>query len=96
MEDDRDLRNAILMLVRICKLFQLRSLSLNTALSAIMDLPPKQRAKLTQAQIHEEVQKAQTHANQVADELSSRIEDALSGDKPFLQYLRIYALKVSR
>jgi hypothetical protein len=96
MEDDRDLRNAILLLVRICKLFQVRSLSLNTALSAIVDLPPAKRAKLTHAQILEEVQKAETHAKQVADELSGRIEEALAGSDPFLQYLRIYAFKVSR
>jgi hypothetical protein len=96
MQDDRELRNAILMLLRICKMFQVQALSLDTALSTVMDLPGNKRAKLTHALIQEEVQKAEAYAKQAVDDVASRVEGALTGNDPFLRYLRIYALKVRR
>ena len=91
MENDRDLRNVILLLVKAHKMYQARALSLNTALSAIMALPPTKRAEITDAQIHEEAQKVLSRANQLADEQSAKLEKALEGSSEFLETLRVYA-----
>ena len=91
MENDRDLRNVILLLVKAHKMYQARALSLNTALSAIMALPSTKRAEITDAQIHEEAQKVLSRANQLADEQSAPLEKALGGSSDFLETLRVYA-----
>jgi hypothetical protein len=40
MDNDRDLRNVILLLLKALTMCQVRSVSLNTALTAIANLPP--------------------------------------------------------
>jgi hypothetical protein len=88
---EQDTRNAILLLLRVCKLYQARALSLNTALAAIVSLPHAKRAELGSSQIREEVRRAEAQARQTIEQQSAELEGALSGDTDFLQPLRTYA-----
>jgi hypothetical protein len=90
MEVTRELRSAISDLVRRCKEHQSRALALNTALIAIMQLPPTKRADLKPADIEEYIQKNQKAAREIADEIARQLEQALASDRDFLLLLELY------
>jgi hypothetical protein len=73
------------------KLYQIRALSLNTALTTIMQLSPQDRAALTQNRIHEAVEEAKIQAQKIVAEQAAQLEKALSGDTDFLPFLQMYA-----
>ncbi len=93
METDRDLRNAILILVKGCKLYQVRALTANTALNWVMSLPPNKRVALTAAQLEEYAEKIRPKYQEMADKGASQVEQALGGDIDFLGLLQLYASK---
>lgn len=88
--NEHDLRETIAVLIQACKAYQARALSLNSALSNIMDLPPTKRAELTKGQIQEFVALAQPHAERLSNETALSVEKALTGATPFLEELRAY------
>ena len=45
--EDREIRKAVKKLLELCKLFQARAMSRETALKTIIQLPPDGRASLT-------------------------------------------------
>lgn len=90
MAGDRELRDAILGLVKLCKLYQARALSLNTGLTVLMQLPPTKKAALRPAQIEEETQKARAQAMEIGNDISAELEQALAGDRDFLHLLKLY------
>ena len=90
MEVTREIRQAILDLLNLCKQYQVRTLSLNTALTAILQLPPDKKAELKAADLEAAIEKAADQASQLADGLSASLEKALSGDKDFLILLELY------
>jgi hypothetical protein len=91
MEVTREIRQAILDLLNLCKQYQVRALTLNTALTTIMQLPPTKRAELTPADIDAELRRPRDQAKLLSDGLSASLEKALSGDKDFLIHLELYA-----
>jgi hypothetical protein len=87
---EQDVRDAILLLLRACKLHQARALSLNTTLAAMISLPHNQRAELGASQIRDNVQNAEAQARQTIEQQSAELERALSCDADFLLPLRAY------
>ena len=90
---DRDLRNAILMLVKGCKLYQVRSLTATAVLNKIMALPPSKRAALTADQIQAYTREIGPDAQGLADKGAAQVEKALEGSTDFLAVLSLYASK---
>jgi hypothetical protein len=91
MENDRELRNVILILLQACEKWQLRALSMNSALTWIAALPPNTRAALTPEQIGARVANFREEAYPIVEKHAAQLTEALSGDKPFLPALQIYA-----
>lgn len=92
-KSERDLRNAILLLVRAHKLWQVRAVRAGKALSAIAALPPGKRAALTVDDIDALARKVSFQIQEVADKLASQIERKLEGDGEFQTALSLYASK---
>ena len=91
MGNDRDLRNVLIILVEGCKKHHLRAMTLNTCLTWVLELPPNIRAALTLAQLEAQCAKFQEAAAPIVDKRAAQLEKVLSGDKEFLEILRIYA-----
>jgi hypothetical protein len=90
MEVNREIRQAILDLLKLCKQYQVSALSLNTALAAILQLPPDKRAELKPADLQAAREKARDQASRLVDGLSAGLERALSDDRDFLILLELY------
>jgi hypothetical protein len=91
MNDDRDLRNVILLLVKAVKLYKVRALTANTVLASLMALPPNKRAALTESYVQSEAMRISQAAEIGANKESAQIEKALSSEAAFLMALRVYA-----
>lgn len=89
--DDRSLRNVLLILVKGLKLQKARAYTADKLLSSLMALPPTKRAELTEEYINSEALRIRALFDEAATKEAANIEKALSGDKPFLEVLRIYA-----
>jgi hypothetical protein len=92
--DDRDLRNAILRLVKGCKLYQVRALTATAVLNKIMALPPSKRAELTADQIQAYTREIGPNTQEMADKGAVQVEKALEGETDFLDLLSLYASKL--
>jgi hypothetical protein len=68
MKTNRDVRDAILMLVHACNDYQLRSLAMSSAIVAIQLLPAEQRTNLTRLEVQAEVLKAYKEAETVVEQ----------------------------
>ena len=90
---DRDLRNAILHLVKGCKAYQVRSLVATAVLNKIMALPPSKRAALTADQIQAYTREIGPNTQELADKGAAQVEKALEGETDFLALLQLYASK---
>jgi hypothetical protein len=66
MTADRELRDSILSLVQLCKRYQVRALSLNSALTVLMLAPPTKRESLKADDIDAEIRKARDQAQNAA------------------------------
>jgi hypothetical protein len=91
MENDRDLRNVLLILVKGLKLYKARACTTNNLLTALMALPPTKRAEVTTGYVSSETSKLLTEFGAAADKEALHIEKALSGSGEFLEALRVYA-----
>ena len=91
--DDRALRNAILMLVQACKLYQVRDLTTNAALTMVMSLSPTERAALTAAKLEAHAQQFRPKFQEMANKGTAQVERALEGSTDFLTLLQLYASK---
>jgi hypothetical protein len=91
MENDRDLRNVILLLVKASKLYQARAYTANKVLTALMGLPPTNRAALTTEYVSSEATRIHSLCEEPVNKQAQRIEKALAGDGEFLEALRVYA-----
>jgi hypothetical protein len=90
---ERDVRSAILLLVKAHKMWQVRAVRLDKALNAILALPPTKRAALSVADLDALTRAVSFQIQEVADKLSSQIERKLEGDADFLAALSLYASK---
>jgi hypothetical protein len=90
---ERDLRDAILLLIRAHKMWQVRAVRLDKALNAILALPPAKRAVLSATDIDTLTKALSFQIQEVADKLSSPIERKLEGDDDFRLALSLYASK---
>jgi hypothetical protein len=91
--NDRELRDVILLLVRACKLWQSRAVASSTALSRIVDLPRKTRATLTAKTLLSIADEARFHGTAIASQQAETLEEALSRSSEFLEALRVYSSK---
>jgi hypothetical protein len=91
MDNDRDLRNVILLLVKACKLYKARAYTANKLLTSLMSLPPTKRAATSPEFVNSEAKSFLSHFGDAADQEAARIERSLEGDGAFLEYLRVYA-----
>jgi hypothetical protein len=91
--DDRDLRKVILVLVKGCKLYQVRALTVNAALKVVLSLPPNKRAALTAPQLEAYMQEIPPKVQEMADKGAAQVEKALEGSTDFLALLQLYASK---
>lgn len=90
-EADRDIRNAILLLLQACKMYQIRAASLNGTLKAIMELPPAKRSSLTLADFHADIAMLMEQVKLHVDKESEQLVKALRDSSDFLWPLRTYA-----
>jgi hypothetical protein len=87
---EEDLRNVIRLLLLAYKRQQVRAETLDKVLSAVMALPPKERAGLSENHIISLIENVRVQAGAASDLYSEQIEKRLkNGD--FLNALRIYA-----
>jgi hypothetical protein len=91
MENDRALRNVILILVKGCKQYHVEALTANAALTMVMSLPPNKRAALTGAQLEAYAQEIRPKIQEMANKGTAQVEQALEGSTDFLNLLGLYA-----
>jgi hypothetical protein len=91
MQDDRDLRNAILLLVQACKLHKARALTSGAVLSSLMDFPPTKWAEVTPQFVSGEIARLRPEVEALGHKEGQQIEAALNGSGAFLEALRVYA-----
>ena len=90
---DRELRDVILLLVRACKLWQSRAVASSTALSRLVDLPRRERARVTAETLRSVADEARFHGTAMASQQAAPLEQALSSSSEFMEALRAYASK---
>jgi hypothetical protein len=88
---DTDIRQAITLLVKACKAYQSKALCQNSALAAIMNLSPEDRARLTPARIEEAIASEKASVEQIVDLQAAALEQVLSSETDFLRHLKTYA-----
>lgn len=92
-ENDRDLRNVILILISALKLNKSRALSLNRALAHVMKSHPTKRSAMTEADVQELLKEFRRLAEADVQDEAKVVEQALHGSGEFLEKLRVYASK---
>jgi hypothetical protein len=94
MEDsERELRKVILLLVNSHKMYQVRSLMQGAGLQKAMELIQSGRKDLGYIRAAQE--QAQTVGDAEANKQAQSLENALAGEEPFLELLRVYASRQS-
>ena len=88
-----ELNRLILNLLYELKVYKSKCLSQNTALTAILNMDPETRAKLTPFQVSELMDQPQREALALANEEAVELEQALSGDTDFLPALNTFLRK---
>src|SRR5579864_504512 len=91
MCDDRDLRNAILLLVRVCKLHKARAITSGAVLSSLLEFPPTKWVEVTPQFVSGEIAHLRPEVEALGNKEAREIEEALSGSGNFLEPLRVYA-----
>ena len=91
VHNDREVRDAILMLVSACKDYQLRDMSQRSLLPKLRLLPPEKRATLTDEDVRHDVMKAYSDAEPIVALQAAELEAALSGSGPYLDLLIRFA-----
>jgi hypothetical protein len=91
MDNDRDLRNVILLLIKAIKLYRARAYALNEALSALMATPPTKRYRIPVGMVNERAEGYHRDFQAQANQQAQKIEQALAGDGEYLEILRAYA-----
>jgi hypothetical protein len=87
---EQDLRNVMQLLVDAIKLWQVRAVTVDKILNAIMAAPPQKRAALSVADIDALARDIRPQAGAAADLMAAQVEKKLkSGD--FLNAARVYA-----
>ena len=91
MESDKDVRDAILLLVNACNDYQMRSLALSMAFRALQLYPTEKRDGLCERELQAEVLKAYNIAEIRVGIEAQDIKSALDGSGPFLELLTKFA-----
>jgi len=91
MKPDRDVRDAILMLVHACNDYQLRSLAIRSAIVALRLSSSGSRRKLTRLEVEAEVSKAYKQNETMVERQAKEVKAALQGSGPFLDCLIKFA-----
>ena len=88
MKNDRDARDAILLLVDACNDYQIRSLTLSAAFRGL-----QLRANPCECELQSEILKAYKHAEALVEGETKEIKSALEGSGPFLEVLKTFATR---
>jgi hypothetical protein len=89
-EDELEIRMAVKKLLRVCKLFQARAMSRETALKTIIQLPPSGRASLTGDDVRSLLQEARQLADVRVSESSAALDRALETGTRWQDWLEAY------
>ncbi len=88
--EDREIRKAVKKLLELCKLFQARAMSRETALKTIIQLPPDGRASLTGDDVGNLIEEAREMADEKAGQATAQLEHALESGTDWLAHLEAY------
>jgi hypothetical protein len=90
MNDDRELRDAILQLVLSHKSWQAEAWILFDAIERVLPTLPQATGDLVRESLDREKERIVLSPSGAADLLAHALEQALQGDQPFLDLLRTY------
>jgi hypothetical protein len=88
---DEETRKIILLFLPALKRYQVKALSLNTALGAVIRMSPQGRAALTPDSINASVMCARQIAEKTVEREAAKLEQALRDDKHALLALQAFA-----
>ncbi len=91
MSADRDVRDAILLLVNACNDYQTRCLALASAFRALQKYPAELRDSLCESDLQAEALRAYNDAEATVQAQAREIKSALEGSEPFLDVLTKFA-----
>lgn len=91
MDNDRDLRNVILLLVKACNRSRRNLMAANMAIHAISNMSQDQRKTLSSGYIQAQLKNIEKQLEQQPDQAGLRIQKILEGEEPFLEALRVFA-----
>jgi hypothetical protein len=91
MENDRDLRNVIMLLVKACSRSRRSLMAANMALHAISSMPLDQRKAVSLGEIQVQLKSVEQQLEAQPDPSVVRILKVLEGDGDFLEPLRVFA-----
>ena len=88
---DEETRKIILLFIRAFKRYQVRALSLNSAITAIVEMSPADRATLTSDRVRAEIANVRNQAETIVAQQTARLEQAFRDDKRALSTLQVFA-----
>jgi hypothetical protein len=91
--EEEDWRNVLLILIEAHKKWQVRAVSLNAVLNAVLALPPARRAAMSANEVDALTREGNAKAAQVVDRQSAQVEKRLkeTDHRMLLEALRVYA-----
>lgn len=93
MGNDRDVRDAILLLVNACNAYQIRNLALVSAFRALQLRQNKKQGSLSESELQAEALKAYNDAEATVEAQAREVKSALEGSGPFLEFLTKFATR---
>ena len=93
MSTDRDVRDAILLLVNACNDYQTRYLALASAFRALQKYPAEMRDSLCESDLQAAALKAYNDAETTVEAQAKEVKSALEGSEPFLDVLTKFATR---
>jgi hypothetical protein len=88
---DEETREIILLFIRAFKRCQVRALSLDSAITAIVEMSPADRATLTPDRVRAEIANVRNPAEMIVAQQTARLEQAFRDDKRALSTLQVFA-----
>jgi hypothetical protein len=88
---DKETRKIILLFIRAFKKHQVRALSLDSAITAIVEMSPFDRATLTPDRVRAEIANVRNQAETIVAQQTARLEQAFRDDKRARSTLQVFA-----
>ena len=93
MENDRDVRDRILLLFNACNDYQARYLALASAFRALQRYPAEKRNSLCEYELQAEALKAYNEAEATVEAQAKEVKSALEGSGSFLEAVTKFATR---